>query len=301
VTYTLLSIASSWRKVEKYQLEIVKSDGLKPLLRLLHSSYLPLILSAAACVRNVSIHPANESPIIDSGFLQPLIELLSFDENEEVQCHAISTLRNLAASSERNKGAIVEAGAVERIKDLVLTVPLAVQSEMTACVAVLALSGECRVAEPRALNVTRAWVVVDQALDDLKPQLLEMGICEVLIPLTNSPSVEVQGNSAAAIGNLSSKGAHWLDLDFKKGSMSGGLWLTFAAAEDYAPFNAVWNKPDGGLHAYLVRFLSSADITFQHIAVWVSQTWVHFQSEIRTRAEHRCRPSCSCSSPRTSS
>ena len=72
-----------------------------------------------------------------------------------------------------------------------------------------------------------------------------MGICEVLIPLTNSPSVEVQGNSAAAIGNLSSK-----------------------AAEDYAPFNAVWNKPDGGLHAYLVRFLSSADITFQHIAVW---------------------------------
>ena len=72
-----------------------------------------------------------------------------------------------------------------------------------------------------------------------------MGICEVLIPLTNSPSVEVQGNSAAALGNLSSK-----------------------AAEDYAPFNAVWNKPDGGLHAYLVRFLSSADTTFQHIAVW---------------------------------
>jgi vacuolar protein 8 len=71
-----------------------------------------------------------------------LIELLSFDENEEVQCHAISTLRNLAASSERNKGAIVEAHAVERIKDLVLGVPLAVQSEMTACVAVLALSGE---------------------------------------------------------------------------------------------------------------------------------------------------------------
>ncbi|KAL7421643.1 Vacuolar protein 8 [Cryptotrichosporon argae] len=206
---------------EKYQLEIVKADGLKPLLRLLHSSYLPLILSAAACVRNVSIHPTNESPIIDSGFLQPLIDLLSFDENEEVQCHAISTLRNLAASSERNKGAIVEAGAVARIKDLVLQVPVAVQSEMTACVAVLALS------------------------DDLKPQLLDMGICEVLIPLTNSTSVEVQGNSAAALGNLSSK-----------------------AAEDYAPFNAVWNRPEGGLHAYLVRFLSSTDTTFQHIAVW---------------------------------
>ena len=41
-----------------------------------------------------------------------------------------------------------------------------------------------------------------------------------------------------------------------------------SAAEDYAPFNDVWNKPDGGLHAYLVRFLGSPDITFQHIAVW---------------------------------
>lgn len=88
---------------EKYQLEIVKADGLSSLLRLLQSAYLPLILSAAACVRNVSIHPHNESPIIESGFLQPLINLLSFKDNEEVQCHAISTLRNLAASSEKNK------------------------------------------------------------------------------------------------------------------------------------------------------------------------------------------------------
>ncbi|KZT58395.1 ARM repeat-containing protein [Calocera cornea HHB12733] len=212
---------------EKYQLEIVKADGLPPLLRLLNSSFLPLILSAAACVRNVSIHPANESPIIEAGFLLPLIDLLSYEENEEVQCHAISTLRNLAASSENNKGKIVEAGAVDKIKKLVLDAPLLVQSEMTACIAVLALS------------------------DELKPQLLEMGICEVLIPLTNSSSVEVQGNSAAALGNLSSK------------PESGR-----STADDYSAFNDVWDKPEGGLHAYLYRFLSSTDATFQHIAVW---------------------------------
>ena len=152
--------------------------------------------------------------------MYPLIELLSHEENEELQCHAISTLRNLAASSERNKAAIIDAGAVERIKELVLHAPLSVQSEMTACTAVLALS------------------------EDLKPQLLDMGICEVLLPLTDSPSIEVQGNSAAALGNLSSK------------------------ADDYAPFNAVWDKPAGGLHGYLVRFLESEDTTFQHIAVW---------------------------------
>lgn len=93
-------------------------------------------------MRNVSIHPQNESPIIEAGFLDPLIHLLAFKDNEEVQCHAISTLRNLAASSEKNKGQIVKAGAVHSIQELVLEAPLNVQSEMTACVAVLALSGE---------------------------------------------------------------------------------------------------------------------------------------------------------------
>ncbi|KAF9166561.1 Vacuolar protein 8 [Mortierella sp. AD011] len=205
---------------EKYQLEIVRSRGLTPLLRLLQSTFLPLILSSVACIRNISIHPLNESPIIDAGFLEPLIDLLAYDENEEIQCHAISTLRNLAASSERNKKAIVEAGAVERVCHLVLNVPLSVQSEMTACVAVLALS------------------------DELKPRLLQLRALDVLIPLTDSPSVEVQGNSAAAIGNLSSK------------------------VEDYQPFINVWNEPEGGLHGYLCRFLDSPDTTFQHIAIW---------------------------------
>lgn len=167
---------------EKYQLEIVRAKGLAPLLRLLQSSYLPLILSAVACIRNISIHPKNESPIIDAGFLKPLVELLGSTENEEIQCHAISTLRNLAASSDKNKQLVLEAGAVQKCKQLVLNVPLSVQSEMTAAIAVLALS------------------------DDLKTSLLKLGVFDVLIPLTDSESLEVQGNSAAALGNLSSKG-----------------------------------------------------------------------------------------------
>lgn len=173
---------------EKYQLEIVRAKGLPPLLRLLQSSYLPLILSAVACIRNISIHPLNESPIIDAGFLKPLVDLLGSTDNEEIQCHAISTLRNLAASSDRNKELVLQAGAVQKCKDLVLRVPLSVQSEMTAAIAVLALS------------------------DELKPHLLNLGVFDVLIPLTNSESIEVQGNSAAALGNLSSKVRHQLSL-----------------------------------------------------------------------------------------
>lgn len=167
---------------ERYQLEIVRAKGLPPLLRLLQSEYIPLILSAVACIRNISIHAMNESPIIDAGFLRPLVDLLGTANNEEIQCHAISTLRNLAASSDRNKELVLEAGAVQKCRELVLSVPPSVQSEMTAAIAVLALS------------------------DDLKMKLLTLGVFDVLIPLTASPSGDVQGNSAAALGNLSSKG-----------------------------------------------------------------------------------------------
>lgn len=205
---------------EKYQLEIVRARGLAPLLRLLKSSYLPLILSAVACIRNISIHPLNESPIIDAGFLKPLVDLLGSTDNEEIQCHAISTLRNLAASSDRNKALVLEAGAVQKCKQLVLDVPLSVQSEMTAAIAVLALS------------------------DELKTHLLNLGVFDVLIPLTDSRSIEVQGNSAAALGNLSSK------------------------VGDYSIFIQDWTEPNGGILGYLKRFLASGDATFQHIAIW---------------------------------
>jgi vacuolar protein 8 len=221
---------------EKYQLEIVKARGLPPLLRLLQSSYLPLILSAVACIRNISIHPLNESPIIEAGFLKPLVELLGSTDNEEIQCHAISTLRNLAASSDRNKQLVLEAGAVQKCKELVLNVPLSVQSEMTAAIAVLALS------------------------DDLKTNLLNLGVFDVLIPLTDSESIEVQGNSAAALGNLSSKGETSDRMPFTCSNVS--------IVGDYSIFIKDWTEPNGGIHGYLNRFLASGDPTFQHIAIW---------------------------------
>ncbi|KGQ04001.1 Vacuolar protein 8 [Beauveria bassiana D1-5] len=217
---------------EKYQLDIVRANGLAPLHRLLQSSYLPLILSAVACIRNISIHPLNESPIIEANFLKPLVDLLGSTENEEIQCHAISTLRNLAASSDRNKALVLDAGAVQKCKQLVLDVPVTVQSEMTAAIAVLALS------------------------DDLKSHLLNLGVCDILIPLTHSASIEVQGNSAAALGNLSSK------------------------VGDYSIFIQNWTEPNGGIHGYLCRFLQSGDATFQHIAVWTLLQL--FESEDKT-------------------
>ncbi|CAH2354712.1 vacuolar protein 8 [[Candida] railenensis] len=164
-----------------YQVEIVRSGGLPHLVQLLTCNHQPLVLAAVACIRNISIHPQNEALIIDAGFLKPLVGLLDYNDSEEIQCHAVSTLRNLAASSERNREALLAAGAVDKCKDLVLHVPLTVQSEISACFAILALA------------------------DDLKPKLYESHIIDVLIPLTFSENGEVCGNSAAALANLCSR------------------------------------------------------------------------------------------------
>ncbi|KAJ3316222.1 Vacuolar protein 8 [Blyttiomyces sp. JEL0837] len=164
---------------EKFQLDLVAHNGLQPLSKLLRSRVPQIVLAAAACIRNISIHPQNETPIVREGFLEPLLDLLSYD-NEEIQCHAMSTIRNLCSGDE-NKIAMVEAGAVDKLGGSLRleSLPLSVQGEMTACVAVLAL------------------------LDEIKPTILKL--LRPLIRHTSSPSIDVKANSAAAIGNLAAK------------------------------------------------------------------------------------------------
>jgi len=53
---------------------------------------------------------------------------------------------------------------------------------------------------------TTAFFAVLGMSDELKRTLLSLGLCEILVGLTASENVEVQGNSAAAVSNLSSKG-----------------------------------------------------------------------------------------------
>ena len=60
------------------------------------------------------IHSMNH-PSLMLAFSSPLVDLLGSTDNEEIQCHAISTLRNLAASSDKNKQLVLEAGAVQKM------------------------------------------------------------------------------------------------------------------------------------------------------------------------------------------
>ena len=82
----------------------------------------------------------NEFPIIEAGFIQPLIDLLALETNEDVQYHGVSILRNLAGGSEESKRAICKTSTIESIKKLVLEAPMKVQSEVVACITILAHS-----------------------------------------------------------------------------------------------------------------------------------------------------------------
>lgn len=254
---------------EKYQLDIVRANGLPPLLRLLQSSYLPLILSAVACIRNISIHPLNESPIIEANFLRPLVDLLGSTDNEEIQCHAISTLRNLAASSDRNKALVLDAGAVQKCKQLVLDVPVTVQSEMTAAIAVLALS------------------------DDLKTHLLNLGVCDVLIPLTHSPSIEVQGNSAAALGNLSSKGMSLNYVEISTDFCSGRLQHLCTELEGTQRRHARISLPIPAIRRCDVPAHCRVDPAAAFRVGGQGPDWAHWQVRGHYRAHpYYCEPRC---------
>lgn len=215
-----------------YQLEIVRSGGLSNLVSLLKSQHEPLVLAAVACIRNISIHPLNERPIVEAGFLEPLVDLVDYTDNPEIQCHTVSSLRNLAASSDRNRKALVEAGAIDKCMKIVLTSPESVQSEISACFAILALA------------------------DNLKSKLLELGILDVLIPLTKSQNPEVCGNSAAALANLCSR------------------------IDDYSVILSNYD----GISDFIARFLGSSNVTFEHIALWtVIQLLESGNSDIKDR------------------
>ena len=186
-------ISCSPPTTENYQLEVVKANGLNPLLRLLQSPDRDSIYNAVSCVSNLALHPTNRSPIIEAGFLQPVVKLLSFKDLEDIPWCAALILCNLAASPE-NRRKIVNAGAVQSIQELVLQVPVRTQIEMTRCIKYLSKSG--------MHSPFNRLPQSHPPLDELKTQLSEMGISEVLNLLTESPDYGVWRRSNNALKNL---------------------------------------------------------------------------------------------------
>ncbi|KAJ1737646.1 Vacuolar protein 8 [Coemansia sp. Benny D160-2] len=182
---TLRNLASD----EQYQTLIVDKGGLDVLLPLLQSAYEPLVISVSACLRNLSIHPHNEEPILSSGVLPSLVALITQSGSEEAQCHVVSALRNLVANNETDKTEFAESGIFEQMR-AVLADPNTSEAVLGEAVATLSV------------------FVLDDAL---WVHVLEGGFLELLIPLTRADSYELQCNACAVISTFASKGAEASD------------------------------------------------------------------------------------------
>lgn len=243
---------------EVFQHAIVVQGGLPRLLTLLRSATPQTVLAAVACARNISILQSNELPMLETGFIDPLLDLLGMDM-EEVQCHAMSTIRNLVSSPEPDSsgnvsnetvGISTPAGiavekrpkVIERVGQLLRRdeLPVTVAAEMTACLAVLAL------------------------MDELKPVILKH--LKALVFKTSSPCLDVKANAAAAIGNLAASRDTSASVD----------------AETAAAFLKEWVDVRG----YLFAFLASGDPTLQHISVWTLIQFVMGPNNLREKVEN---------------
>ena len=132
--FLCLRISCSSPAAENSQLEITKANNMNTILHLLQSTNYSLFSPALLLVHTLTIQPMNGSLIIEAGFLQPLINLLAFRDIGMVQLHAAEALNNLAANTEKNKLDIVNAGAVQSIKELVMEATGDVQMVMVACI-----------------------------------------------------------------------------------------------------------------------------------------------------------------------
>ncbi|KAJ1939986.1 Vacuolar protein 8, partial [Linderina macrospora] len=137
---TLRNLASDG----EFQYEIVQRGGLVPVGQLLRSTNSGLVSAAAACLRNLSIHPANEQPIVEAGLVADVADLVPQAEDPEIQCHAVAVLRNLAANAGSDKTCLIEAGMIESFQVALMNrqTQNSVVAEMLAAMNVFAINSQ---------------------------------------------------------------------------------------------------------------------------------------------------------------
>ncbi|XP_022101489.1 vacuolar protein 8-like [Acanthaster planci] len=188
--FALRNLASD----EDNQVTIVEFGALPPLHRIMETCTKDTVAAAVAALRNLSIHRRNEMPIVRESFLLELGNLLREPMSWDAHCHAAGTIRNLAAGDQLR--AIVEKGTLDSLIVAFMrsTSPLAVQSELTAALAVLSADEQAKAILVNAQD----WKVFSKLISlaanshhadvqynsagtiDLKPELITANILGLL-------------------------------------------------------------------------------------------------------------------------
>ncbi|XP_033640606.1 vacuolar protein 8-like [Asterias rubens] len=176
--FALRNLASD----EDNQVAIVELGVLTPLHTIMETCSKDTIAAAVAALRNLSIHRRNEMPIVRESFLLELGKLLREPMSWDAHCHAAGTIRNLAAGDQLKT--IIEKGALDSLIVAFMrsTSPLAVQSELTAALAVLSADDQAKA------------ILVSTQDGKVFTRLISLA--------ANSHHTDVQYNSAGTIGQL---------------------------------------------------------------------------------------------------
>ncbi|XP_053383044.1 uncharacterized protein LOC123539888 [Mercenaria mercenaria] len=161
---------------------IVQYKALPALHRCIKHSKRDTKSAAMACIRNLSIHKANEGPVLSTEILGDMFDILTDSSMPEAQRHAAGTIRNLSVGEHIRE--LADHGCVEKLAAVLLDIEarIAVLAEVTAAIAVMADD------------------------DQVKHRLLLMHHGKVFVKLvtmaTLSTNTEVQYNSAGILGQL---------------------------------------------------------------------------------------------------
>ncbi|XP_033727812.1 vacuolar protein 8-like [Pecten maximus] len=161
---------------------IVKHGALPRLQKVLRTSHKDTLVAAVACLRNLSIHKANEVVIMANNFVIELCHVLCDSQNPEAQRHAAGILRNLAVG--------------QYIRDLV-------EHDCVEALTFVLLGLETRI---NTLKEVTAALAVFADEDDVKYKLLHLHGGKVFSKLVTLASLstqsEVQYNSVGTLGQL---------------------------------------------------------------------------------------------------
>ncbi|CAH1774891.1 unnamed protein product [Owenia fusiformis] len=164
------------------QILITQLRGLQVLHDTVCKSEGETLCAALACLRNLSIHKANEGPIISETFVVELCKTLKDFSNPEAQCHAAGTIRNLGAGE--NIHALVVKGCIEALGAVILD-PRHDVRVLTECTAALVVLNDEEVAKERTMGFSQGKL-----------------FSKMVYLASSSQEPEVQYNSAGAIGQL---------------------------------------------------------------------------------------------------
>ena len=249
--YVLADLARSSESKE----EIVESEGITPLVRMLSSPSQKAQNAAAAAIHLLSSNGDNKISIAQAGGIPRLVALLAATENADGQAYAAAALRLLSTSPE-NKVEIISNGGIPYLVQMMISEMMSAEAVESAAAV---LSEIARMPHPSKLAIVNAGGIAP------------------LVRACKEGSSGAKKGSAAALWGLS-QSAEFKDAIIAAGAVPPLVALLMQSGEaqsfSVAALNMLAEKPE----AKKSIFLSCGVEPLMEIAKNITGSWLRGQS-----------------------